>query len=103
VVIGWTMSAAILLKALIAVGFIVPLGIFLGMPFPFGLRQSKSIRKDFSIPAVWAVNGLASALGSILAVLVSIMLGYSGALWLGIGLYAILLFTFNPNTFFKQN
>jgi hypothetical protein len=103
VVIAGTMSTAIVLKALIAVAFIAPLGIFLGMPFPFGLRQGKSIRKDFSIPAVWAVNGLASALGSILAVLVSILVGYSGALWLGITLYAVLLISFNPNTFFKGN
>jgi len=69
---------------------IFPLGFFMGMPFPLGIRElSKS--SDESVPWIWGINGAMSVLGSIFAVITSIFLGFSYAIMLGTGAYFIAL------------
>jgi hypothetical protein len=101
-IISDTISGSLLLKVLISGVFIFPLGFFLGMPFPYVLDKCKNNRSDLSIPAIWAVNGLASVIGSIIAIIISISIGYSGVLWIGAALYGVLFFSFNPGTFFRR-
>lgn len=68
---------------------ILLLGFLMGQPFPTGLRSLPSKR----IPAAWAVNGLASVLGSVLAMALAKWVGYSGLLLLGglvyLGVWAV--------------
>lgn len=83
--VGWPLSARILWLSLPVTG----LGILLGRLFPLGLRlldQSK-------IPWAWALNGSASVLGSVLAVLVAVEAGFSIVLWLVVGLYGLLTYS----------
>lgn len=54
---------------------VFPLGFFMGIPFPAGLEQIK-IKKPEIVPWLWAVNGSASVIGSIAAVIISIHIGF---------------------------
>jgi hypothetical protein len=54
---------------------IAPLGFFMGMPFPLGMRAITDSEKPF-IQWAWAANGCASVLGSILPIIVALFFGY---------------------------
>lgn len=59
-----------------------PLGLLMGMPFPLGM--SAVHRRDSRVvPWAWGVNGTLSVLGSVLAAMLSIRLGFSAALVVG--------------------
>ncbi|MCA4756933.1 spermine synthase [Mycolicibacterium fortuitum] len=70
---------------------LIPLGFFMGMPFPFGL----SLLSERQVSISWAINGLMTIAGSLLAVLISINLGFTVALVIGASLYG-LLYLFQP-------
>jgi hypothetical protein len=59
------------------------LGLMLGRLFPLGLRRLA----DTEVPWAWALNGSASVLGSILAVLLAMQIGFSAVLWCSVLLY----------------
>jgi hypothetical protein len=56
--------------------FVIPLGFFMGIPFPAGLSKAKEARGEI-IPWLWAVNGCCSVVGSIVAVIIAIHFGFS--------------------------
>ena len=59
-------------------------GLVLGRLFPLGLR----LCDEAEIPWAWALNGSASVLGSIAAILIAMVVGFSWVLWIAAGLYA---------------
>ena len=61
------------------------LGLMLGRLFPLGLRRLS----ENQVPWAWALNGSASVLGSILAVLLAMQIGFSAVLWLAVLLYVV--------------
>ena len=61
------------------------LGSMLGRLFPLGLKQLD----ETEIPWAWALNGSASVLGSIVAVLLAMQVGFSAVLWISLGLYGL--------------
>jgi spermidine synthase len=75
-----------LARILIAIAFIAPLGFFMGMPFPQGIRMLRG-RAQNLIPWAWGINGCASVLSSILATVLAIDLGFTGLLLLALLLY----------------
>ncbi len=64
---------------------IVGLGTVLGRLLPLGI---KSIRRE-EVPWAWALNGVGSVLGTSLAVMVAVQIGFSGVFWCSIGLYLL--------------
>ena len=66
----------------------MPVGFAMGMVFPRGLEMVRS-RAPAATPWLWAVNGVASVLGSLAAVLVSISAGISTAFWSGAAAYVV--------------
>jgi hypothetical protein len=77
----WTLAARMVwLSAPIAI-----LGLMLGRLFPMQLRRLSGTR----IPWAWALNGSASVLGSIIAVLLAMQMGFSVVLWLSVVFYAL--------------
>ncbi|KAA3616817.1 MAG: hypothetical protein D8M58_17595 [Calditrichaeota bacterium] len=68
---------------IIAVILLFPLGIFLGFPFPLSIRLMKKYQLENYINIMWGVNGIASVTGSVLAVIVGILAGFSTAVNLG--------------------
>jgi spermidine synthase len=67
---------------------VVLIGVPLGMPFPLGLA-ALSLRSPDLIPWGWAINALMTVVGSLLAVVLSIGIGYTATLVLAIGIYAL--------------
>ncbi len=88
------LSFSILARSLITMAIIFPLGFLMGMPFPTGLR----ILKDFfpeDIAWMWAVNAVMSVLGSILAVIMAILFGFTWALLAGALAYIWIFYKFH--------
>ena len=77
--------------------FLLPLGFFLGFPFPLSIRLMKTLNLEHYVDWMWGVNGIASVVGSALTMIIGILSGFSSALYLGMifygaaGLLAILL------------
>jgi len=71
-IIELLISSSLITKVLITILMIAPLGFFMGFPFPMGIR---AIKKEL-IPWSWAVNGSASVLSPILAILIALSFGY---------------------------
>jgi len=58
---------------------IAPLGVFLGMPFPIGLRLVANESPAF-IPWAWGVNGFCTVMGSIAASILGMAMGFTAVL-----------------------
>ena len=80
------------LRLVVAVLSLGPLGFLLGLPLPGGIRLLEE-RAPELIPWAWAVNGCASVISSILAVLGAVTLGLSRVLAAGALAYLIAWFT----------
>ncbi|MCH8862610.1 MAG: SAM-dependent methyltransferase [Proteobacteria bacterium] len=75
-------------RALVSLTLIAPLAFFMGMPFPLGLTLVR--RADPALtPWAWGVNGCASVNAAILAMLLSMHLGYVAVVVIALVLYAI--------------
>lgn len=74
------------LKLFLMVLMLLPMAFNMGMALPLGLHLIKE-RFALSIPWFWALNGAASVLGSIIAMALSILWGYSVSLILAALLY----------------
>jgi SAM-dependent methyltransferase len=70
------------LRFLLTVGFTMPIGFFLGMPFALGARKVGEL-----IDWGFAINGVASVVGSCLALLIAFNFGYTVALAFAAFLY----------------
>ncbi len=65
-----------------------PLAFVMGMPFPLGLATLQETSPGL-IPWAWGINGCASVLSAILAVLLAIEIGFNGVMLCAVGLYFI--------------
>ena len=82
--IGWPLPW----RLLVAVLSLGPVGFLLGQPLPGGMRLLEK-RAPQWIPWAWAVNGSASVLSSILAVLAAVTWGFSRVLAAGACTYLL--------------
>jgi hypothetical protein len=72
---------------------ILPLGFFLGMPFPLGILAIAN-RPRGAIAWAWGMNGLFTVVGGLLSVVVSVLFGFNFAILMALGLYVIALAVF---------
>ena len=63
-----------------------PLAFVMGMPFPLGMARLQQNSPDL-IPWAWGINGCASVLSAILAVLLAIETGFNGVMLSAVVLY----------------
>jgi len=75
---GWSLGA----RAAVAVLALLPLGAAMGTLFPSGLRLTAG---DAALP--WAVNGMASVIGAVLATTIALEYGYPTETGTGAALY----------------
>ncbi len=75
----------LLTKIIVSIVIIAPIAFLMGMPFPLGIR----IINKRLIPWAWAVNGSASVLSSIIAVIIALSFGYISVLILAGILYVL--------------
>ena len=91
------LGASGLIRVILSILLILPLGMLMGMAFPLGIRL---LEQDGSamIPWVWGVNGACSVMGSILAWGLSLNFGYNITLWTATAIYggAFLIMILKP-------
>lgn len=80
----------LLVRILVALAIIAPMGFLMGMPFPTGIRIL-SRDSNLAVPWMWGVNGSASVLGTILAACSSIYFGFTVTFGLGAAFYVFAL------------
>ncbi|MDO8685836.1 MAG: hypothetical protein Q7J78_04100 [Clostridiales bacterium] len=67
-------------------------GFFMGMPFPRGLKLIGESGRGEIVPIMWGVNGATSVIGSVLSIILSMSIGFTGALIAGAVIYLIVSF-----------
>jgi hypothetical protein len=81
------------LKFAIASLLILPLGFFMGMPFPLAISSLKQLSAK-QIPWAWGINGYASVISAGMATLIAIDLGFSAVMLIAVALYISVLMAF---------
>jgi predicted MFS family arabinose efflux permease len=74
----------------LAVMFVAAFGMGMGIYLPIGMRLALD-RQTRLAPWLWGINGAASVLGSLLAMIISLSYGITACLWSGIVLYLVTL------------
>jgi hypothetical protein len=87
-VLGSLIGAAFISKLLISGLLITPLGFLMGMPFPTGLRALDELN-DRRVEWAWALNGGATVLGSVSAMIIAIHFGLNVTLVCGAASYLL--------------
>ncbi|GJL81679.1 MAG: hypothetical protein DHS20C01_13130 [marine bacterium B5-7] len=64
------------IRMLIASLMLVPVGFFLGMPFPIGISLAR-FKPQGTVAWCWAMNGLCTIVGGLLSVVLSLYLGFT--------------------------
>jgi len=72
----------------IAAGFLFPLGFFMGMAFPLGMKAASAGCNELT-PWLWGLNGATSVLASVVAFLIVLGSGISTAFWTGFACYFV--------------
>jgi predicted membrane-bound spermidine synthase len=80
-------------RVITAIVLIIPLGILLGIPFPAGIRLI-SMQSPSLIPWAWGVNGFFTVIGSVVAIILSMMVGFQAVLWIAIVIYLCSMLAF---------
>jgi hypothetical protein len=87
-------ESSTLLRILVAVGILFPLGLFMGMAFPLGMKLAAA-RSEALTPWLWGINGSTSVCASVLAVAIALMAGISASFWMGVICYSIAVVAFS--------
>jgi predicted membrane-bound spermidine synthase len=75
-------------RVLLAIIFILPAGFFMGIPFPTALSWTSRHYPEF-VPWAWGINGYATVIGSVLAVILALYFGFQAVLWISVVIYLI--------------
>jgi hypothetical protein len=78
------------LRVILSIILLAPVGFVLGTAFPIGIRRMSAERAEL-IPWAWGMNGIASVLGSVLAMVVAINNGFTATLLVGAACYLVAL------------
>jgi hypothetical protein len=72
----------------VALGLLFPVGFFMGMAFPIGMKWAAEEDADYTA-WLWGVNGASSVCASVLAMIISMTAGISVAWWVGAATYLV--------------
>ena len=92
---GRTLGLPLAARVVITVLSVAPVGLLMGVPFPKGIVSVGRNAPEL-VPWVWGVNGCASVISSILAMILSISFGFSTVLLLACATYALALIVIYP-------
>lgn len=91
--INAALGASLPVRAAVTILLIAPLGFLMGMPFPTGISRVSQASRD-AVPWMWAVNGGATVLGSVLAIIVAIWGSFTAVLIIAAACYLLALVMF---------
>ncbi len=77
-----------MLRILVATVILLPLGFFMGMAFPLGMKIA-STKSPSLTPWLWGINGATSVCASVLAVVIALSSSISASFWTGLASYVI--------------
>lgn len=81
-------DAATPVRITVAVAILMPIGLFMGMAFPLGMKLAAR-RAPALTPWLWGANGATSVLASVLTVAISLTWTISAAFWVGFACYGL--------------
>ena len=81
---GWPTAA----RLAVALALLGPIGFFLGMPFPLGLK-ALGARAPALVPWAWGINACASVVSASLATFIALHVGFTPVLGCALVLYAL--------------
>lgn len=73
-------------RVLMTIGFLSPIAILMGMPFPLGLRITSAFDES-NVIWMYGVNSCGSVIGAVIAMIFALKYGYSWTLFLGLTTY----------------
>jgi len=73
-------------RVMVVVLLITPLGMLMGMPFPWAIERL-ALADARLVPFAWVINGAASVLGGVVTVIVAMTAGFTPVFWLAAALY----------------
>jgi predicted membrane-bound spermidine synthase len=88
--VGVATTASLPVRIAVVLAFTLPCGLVMGLCLPLGMVQVTRYGTSIA-PWLWGINGAASVLGTIMAILLSISLGISATFLVGIGCYALIV------------
>lgn len=86
-------ASTTMLRIFVAIGILFPLGLFMGMAFPLGMKIA-SIRSPLITPWLWGINGATSVCASVLAAVIALSSSISATFWSGFSCYLIAFIVF---------
>jgi predicted membrane-bound spermidine synthase len=89
-ILSSALGLALPLRVAIAISLVAPPGILLGVPFPTGLRIVSEQASPL-VPWAWAVNGFFTVIGSVAAMILGMVLGFTYVFVIAAGCYATAL------------
>ena len=89
---GWPVAA----RAAAALVGIAPLAVAMGMPFPLGLARLSRVAPGW-VPWAWGLNGCASVLAAVGALLLAMAIGLRATLLCAAALYVVAAFAWPPS------
>ncbi len=79
-------SAEVLYRIAVVGIALFPVALFIGMPFPLGLRSAGELG-DSQVALGWAINGVTSVAGSVVAITLAMLVGYNAVLVSAVAAY----------------
>lgn len=86
-------SSANSVRIITAASILFPVGLFLGMAFPLGMKLAARQAEGLT-PWLWGINGATSVCASVLAVAISLSYGIAATFWAGLACYVAALLAF---------
>jgi hypothetical protein len=85
---AFLLAQSLIMRCVLAALVLLPLGVFLGTPFPTGMRLFAEQRPTL-VPLIWGLNGVASVFGSFLAALSARNYGFGQVMLAGAAIYIV--------------
>jgi spermidine synthase len=79
------------LRSVVSFFMIIPFGFLLGIPFPSAIQLLKQKQMEKYIPWMYGVNGVMSVFGSVMAVILAMIWGFTPSFFIGLIFYFTIL------------
>jgi len=91
VIFNKLLAYSLIIRAIVSIIAILPLGFFLGIQFPTAIQILNHDNLNEYIPWMYGINGMMTVLGSVLAVIISMISGFIVSFYVGLFFYAIIV------------
>ena len=96
IILNWLLAYSQVLRSVVSFILLLPLGFLLGIPFPTCLQILKQNNLEKYIPWMYGINGIMSVAGSISAITLSMIFGFTPAFFVGLCFYlAVFVIAYN--------